>query len=125
MADEDREDMLYHGTTWEVAQVILATRKFEYRETYFAATRELAEFFARRSSSRRPGQAPAIVRIALYHADVEVWRKNRLVQSKGFDEGDQPSLTGKTQLIFSAEEMKFLNRDMFSADLAIEPVDIK
>jgi hypothetical protein len=122
MPDEDREETLYHGTTRDVAQEILATRKFQQQETYFASTRALAEFFAKRSSSKRAGHGPAVVRVVLYRSDLELWKRNRLVRSKGFDEGDQPSLYCKTQLVFSAEAMRFLNRDMFPGDLAVESI---
>ena len=125
MSDEDREETLYHGTTRDVAQEILATRKFQQQETYFAPTRALAEFFAKRSNSKRAGHGPAVVRVVLYHTDLELWKRNRLVTSKGFDEGDQPNLYGKTQLVFSAEAMRFLNRDMFAGDLTVEAVELK
>jgi hypothetical protein len=60
--------------------------------------------------------------VVLYRSDLELWKRNRLVRSKGFDVGDQPSLYCKTQLVFSAEAMRFLNRDMFPGDLAVESI---
>lgn len=122
MDEEDKEEVIYHGTTADVAQIILATKRFELRDTYFAQNRELAQYFARRSASRRPAHNPVLVRIVLYRSDLGLWKRNRLIQSKGFDEADQTQLRGKTQLVFSAEGMKFLNRAMFPDDLAIEPV---
>ncbi|OUM00876.1 hypothetical protein A8M77_19510 [Variovorax sp. JS1663] len=51
--DNERETTLYHGTTLDVAEHILARKQFEARETYFAATRDLACLFAIRSSRKR------------------------------------------------------------------------
>jgi len=124
MADEDQEETLYHGTTYDVAQRIFARKAFEARETYFSSTRELAEFFARRSSAKsRAGHGPAVLKIVLYQSDLNAWKQNRLVLSKGFSEGDRPDLRGKTQLVFSAEAIRLLNLNMFADDLLIEPVE--
>lgn len=120
--DDDRETSLYHGTTLDAAQAIVAQRKFDSRDTtFFSATREIAEFFAVRSSKKHSrNQAPAIVRVALYESDLKNWRRNKWVQSKGFDDGDAPALHGKTQLLFSAEGIRMLNTYMFPDGIAFE-----
>jgi hypothetical protein len=124
MDDEDKQETLYHGTTYDVAQRIFAQKAFEARETYFAATRELAAFFARRACAKsKSGHGAAVLKVVLYQSDLKLWKQNRLVLSKGFSEGDRPDLHGKTQLVFSAEAMRFLNRDMFPDDLLVEPVE--
>lgn len=123
MEDDGKEETLYHGTTYDVAQKIFAQKKFDLQETYFASTRELAEFFAVRSCGKRAGaHVAAVIRVVLYESDLKIWKQNRLVRSSGFSEGDRPELRGKTQLIFSAEAIRFLNRDMFSGELRIEQV---
>jgi hypothetical protein len=123
MDDEEKEEALYHGTTYEVAQKVFAQKAFDLRETHFSSTRELAEFFAARScAKRKDGHAPAVLKVVLYASDLKTWKRNRLVRSSGFSEGDRVDLQGKTQLIFSAEAMRFLNRDMFPSDLLIEHV---
>ncbi len=121
--DDEREEVLYHGTTYDVAQLIFAQKKFALIDTYFASTRSLAEYFAHRSAEKRSHQVPpAVLRVVLYEADLKKWTKNRLVSSAPFDESDQTALFGKTQLVFKGEAMRFLNRDMFPGDLSIEPV---
>lgn len=123
MGDDEQEETLYHGTTYDVAQKIFAQKAFELRETYFSSTRELAEFFAVRSSAKRKdGHAPAVLKVVLYASDLKTWRQNRLVRSSGFSQSDRADLQGKTQLVFSAEAMRFLNRDMFPGELLIQPV---
>lgn len=121
--DDERETVIYHGTTLDVAQVILAVKKFDERKTWFAATRELAIHFARRSRDKqRLPQSPAILKVVLYESDLARYRRNKVVVSTGFDEGDDPHLRGKTQLVFTPDGMRFLNRDMFNSDMAIEVV---
>jgi hypothetical protein len=107
-----------------VAQKIFAQRRFEAQITYFSSTRALAEYFAIRSYGKRNTKhSPAVIRITLYESDLKQWRQNRLVDSSGFSEGDRPELHGKTQLIFNAEAIRFLNRDMFHNDMQIEPIN--
>ena len=121
--DDDREETLYHGTTYDVAQKICAQKKFELQGTYFASTRELAEFFAIRSCGKRSGaHLPAILRVVLYESASKTRKRSRLVISTGFSDGDRADLQGKTQLLFSAEAVRFLNRDMFPGDLKVEQV---
>jgi hypothetical protein len=123
MDDAEREQALDHGTTSDVAQRILAQKAFEVRETYFASTRQLAAFFALRSCAKAKSRhAPAVLKVVLYESDLETWKQNRLVVSKGFSEGDRPDLRGQTQLVFSAEAMRLLNKDMFRDDLVVERV---
>lgn len=120
--DDVRETIIFHGTTLDVALAIVAQKKFEARgTTFFSATRDVAEFFALRSREKRSrNQAPAVIRAVLYESDLKTWRTGKLVQSKGFDEGDAPALHGKTQLLFSAEGVRLLNTYMFSDLLALE-----
>ena len=121
MDEDEREEVMYHGTTYDVAQSICARKTFEQRETHFASTRDLALLFATRSSSkRRLGVTPALVKVVLYESDLKRWIRNGLVRSCGFDEGDQPSLRGKTQLIFGPGAIEHLNRYMFKEDLSVE-----
>jgi hypothetical protein len=123
MEDDEKEEVLYHGTTHDVAQLIFAQKKFELIETYFASTRSLAEHFALRSAARRSHKVPpAVLRIVLYESDLKQWIKSKLVRRCGFDENDHTELYGKTQLIFNGEAVRFLNRFMFPGDLSIEPV---
>jgi len=118
---EERETALYHGTTLDVAELIVARKSFDCRETFFASTRELARYFAVHSTGKvRRAQSPAIVRVALYETDLNDWKRNRLVASTSFDEGDATALRGKTQLVFSSEGIRMLNSHMFSGDLAFE-----
>ena len=120
--DDDRETALYHGTTLDAAQLIVAQRKFESRgPTFFSSTREVAEFFAVRSSEKRSrSQAPAVVRVVLYESDLKDWEKGRHVVSKGFDDGDAAALYGKTQISFSAEGIRLLNTYMFGDAISLE-----
>ena len=121
--DSDREARLFHGTTFDVAQKVLAQKAFELRETYFASTRELAELFATRTSRKHSiVRAPAVIVVVLYESDLKSWQRNKLVATRGFSDGDRPEFRGQTQMVFSAEAVRFLNRDMFSGDLAIEAV---
>lgn len=121
--EDEREEVLYHGTTHDVAQLIFAQKKFELAETYFASTRSLAEYFAFRSAKKRSHKVPPVVlRIVLYESDLKQWIKGKLVTSCGFDETDNTALYGKTQLIFNGEAVRLLNRFMFPGDLSIEPV---
>lgn len=122
--DDEREEVLYHGTTYDVAQKILAQRRFDAQDTFFASTRALAEYFALRSYAKRNStHPPVIIRVTLYESDLKRWRQNRLVKSSDFSEGDHPELQGKTQLKFNAEAIRFLNRDMFHSDMHIEPIN--
>lgn len=125
MNEVDREEVIYHGTTWEIAQYIEGKGEFEQREgeTFFAARRELAEFFARRTCAKHPGGTPAIIKITVYAEDLARWKKNRMLISRGFDEGDRPDLRGHTQLAFKAEGIRFLNRDML--DWSIEQLEMR
>ena len=122
--EEDREEVLYRGTTYDAAQKVFAQKCFEIRETHFASSRELAEYFAVRSCGKRSGAShPAVIRVVLYESDLRLWKRNKYVRSTDFSEGDRPELRGKTQLIFSAEGMRFLNTYMFPADLRVEQID--
>lgn len=122
MANEEseREEILYHGTTQRVAESILKSQSFNEQETFFASLKDLADYFAKRSDSKNPDQGgPAVVKVVLYESDMKLWVKNKVVKKKGFDEGDAPELKDKTQLIFSAQAMEYLNRDMFKDELKI------
>lgn len=120
MEDDEREEILYHGTTHDVAQRILAQKKFDERETFFASTRELAAIFAQRSKSKRRSDfQPVVIQVALYQSDLDDWLKNKLVQSIGFDAGDHPDLRSKTQLKFKSEGVRLLNKYMFSDALQV------
>lgn len=122
--DDERETVLYHGTTYDVAQSILSKRSFEHQTTYFSSTRDLAKYFALRACAKRNKERlPAIIRVSLYEADLQLWRQNKLVGSRGFSEGDKPELQGKTQLVFNSDAVRFLNRDMFPDDMHIEQIE--
>ena len=121
MGDDDRETILFHGTTVEVARNILATRGFEQQSTFFAPTKELAMYFAHRACGRTSNaRRPAVVKVPLYEADLDRWTRNRLVDRRGFDEGDRPELRGQTQLIFSAEAVRLLNAHSFTDEWTVE-----
>lgn len=125
MADNDaeREEVLYRGATYDEAQRVFAQKCFEVRETHFTSSRELAEYFAVRSCGKQSGaRLPAVIRVVLYESDFRLWKRNKYVSSIGFSEGDRPELHGKTQLIFSAQGIRFLNTYMFPADLRIEQI---
>lgn len=123
MEEEEREEVLYHGTTLDVAQKILSKKAFEARETYFSSTKELALYFAQRSSLKQSeNHKPAILRLALYSSDLQNWIRNKQVKSSGFDESDKTELYGKTQLIFSAEGIRFLNTYSFKDEWRLEPI---
>lgn len=123
MENEDREENLFHGTTLEVAQRISAIKQFELRETYFASTQELANYFAVRSCGKRSeGKTPAVVKVSLYASDIKQWKVSRLITSKGFDGDDRPELKGKTQLVFSPAAMRLLNVYMFKDELSVDVV---
>lgn len=127
MQDENvRETYIYHGTTLPVAELIVAQKKFDQRQTFFSATRQLAqEFAARTCNKQRHEQSPALVKVALYESDLEDWRKCRLVSRKPFSEGDQAQFRGLTQLVFTAEGMRLLNTHMFTDELAVETIGVK
>jgi hypothetical protein len=123
--DEDEAiEILYHGTTLNIALQILAVRKFDLQATFFSSVRELAVYFSHRSRERqkRPSN-PAVLRIPVYRSDLLDWRRGRLVASKGFDEMDKLELRGKTQLIFSPEAVRLLNTYSFADEWAVEPVE--
>ena len=123
MDKEERDEVIYHGTTYEIAQLICAQKRFAPRETYFSSTRSLAELFADRACGKRAGaHVPAVVRVVLYESDLKLWKRNNQVRSIPFSEGDRRDLQGKTQLVFSEEAIRFLNRDMFPDELRVEPV---
>ena len=121
MENGEREETIYHGTTYDLAQWVLGCQKFELKETFFASTKELAFLFAERSKRKHPERGiPVVLRVVLYESDLRQWKKNGLVVPRGFDEGDQPQLRGKTQLVFSAEAVRQLNLYMFKNELSIE-----
>ncbi|HTU68379.1 MAG TPA: hypothetical protein VMF52_20720 [Steroidobacteraceae bacterium] len=123
--DDERETFIFHGTTLDVAERIVAQQQFELRETYFAETRELAKYFAIRSLGRRRHQhRPAIIRVTLYESDLRELRGARLVSSEGFGAHDAPELRAKTQLIFTPDGMHHLNVRMFKDELAFEFVNV-
>ena len=120
----EREEVIYHGTTLGIAQQIGALDQFDERETYFAATRDLAEFFARRSSTKsKTAQSPAIIRVTIYADDLRNLKQNKLLINKGFDEGDNPQLRGKSQLVFNSEGIRFLNRVLL--EMTVQPVEVR
>lgn len=124
MDDDEKQQVLYHGTTLDVAQTILAQRSFECRPTYFAINRNLAVLFANRSSAKRShAVAPAIVRVSMYASDFQQLRRGGRAQFRGFDEGDRPELRGQTQIILDSEGIRLLNRDMFADEMTIEPAN--
>ncbi|MEO8545177.1 MAG: hypothetical protein ABI434_16445 [Burkholderiaceae bacterium] len=121
--DDERETAIYHGTTLEIAQAIFGVKKFDERKTWFAATRDLAIHFAKRTRAKqRVAQSPAIVKVVLYESDLVLYKRNKVVASTGFDEDDDPLLRGKTQLVFSSDAIRFLNRDMFTNELSVEVI---
>ena len=118
---DEREDAIYHGTTLEVANRIVADKKFSEKETFFAATRDLAFYFADRSCGKKTGPGvPALIHVGLYASDLKEWTRNRLVASEGFDKDDAVGLRGKTQLIFSAEAVRLLNVYSFKDTWRVE-----
>ena len=122
--DDERQQVLYHGTTLDVAQTIQAKKSFELQSTYFAIDRNLAVLFAHRSAAKRSrAVAPAVVKVVLYASDFQQLRRGGQAKFRGFDEGDRPELRGKTQIILDYDGMRFLNRDMFSDELTIEPLN--
>ena len=122
--DEERVEVLYHGTTLDVAQKILAEQRFDLRDTFFAETRELAQLFALRSRQRaRTASRPAIIAVPVYLSDILDWKKGRLVHSKPFDDTDVPELRGKVQLKFTAGGMRFLNAHSFADEWKVIPLD--
>lgn len=124
--DDDEEDIIYHGTTLQIANEMLASRRLGERETYFARTRDLAFHFADRTCAKQArAGVPAILQIGLYRSDLKNWTLSRLVRSKGFDEGDAGELRGKTQLIFSAEGIRLLNTYSFKDSWQVEVRDKK
>lgn len=121
MENGEREETIYHGTTYELAQWVMGQQKFELKETFFASTKELAFLFAERSKRKHPERGiPVVLKVVLYQSDLMLWKKNRLVVPRGFNEGDQPQLRGQTQLVFSAEAVRQLNIYMFTNELSIE-----
>ena len=124
MEDEDRVEVLYHGTTLDVAQRILAERQFDLRDTFFAQTRELAEYFALRSRQNvSTSSRPAVIAVPVYLSDLRDWRRGRLVHSKGFDDTDAPDLRGKVQLKFTPSGMRLLNAHSFGDEWRITPLN--
>ena len=65
--EDEEEDVIYHGTELSIANNIFGIKKFaEQDATFFAATRELAFYFARRTVSKRGGNGiPAILKVIL------------------------------------------------------------
>jgi len=123
MDEDDREARLFHGTTYDVANAIVTQQRFDLKETFFTPSRELAAFFAKRTCAKvARGSQPAVVRAVLYASDLRVWKESRLWTSKGFDEGDQPMLRGKVQMVFTAEGVRLLNKYMFPSELVVERV---
>jgi hypothetical protein len=120
--DEDEAiEILYHGTTLDVAQQIFAARKFELRASFFSSVRELAVYFSGRARERHKLLAkPAVLRVPVYRSDLLDWKRGRLVASKGFDEMDKLELRGKTQLVFSPEAVRLLNTYSFTDEWAVE-----
>ncbi len=123
MMDDDEEiDVIYHGTTLQAANQIRALKRFETKTSYFAGTRDLAFYFARRSCQRRGSvlAKPAVLSIALYKSDLKDWKQARLIHSSGFDEGDAVELRGKTQMLFTGEAVRLLNVYSFKDEWRVE-----
>jgi hypothetical protein len=120
LEDDEEEDVIYHGTTLEVANKIVAAKMLEQRESWFSSTKELAFYFADRACKKRGSGVPAILRIVLYRSDLKDWIKGRLVSSIPFDETDAAGLRGKMQLVFSGDAIRLLNTHSFKDTWHVE-----
>lgn len=119
--DEDRSVIFYHGTTVPRAQSICGNQAFAPTDTYLtsAANRDLAQFFAHRTSSR-DGGPPAVVRVSIEEATISFLRQNKLMKLIRFDDGDRPELRDRSQWIISRGAVETLNRGLVEASW--EPV---
>ena len=117
----ERETKLYHGTVSEVASTILDSGDFNLQQTYFAGTRDLAEFFAKRTNGKRKFvDTPVVISVSIYESVLKTMVNNGYVTISGFDVGDHPALQGKIQYIFNYEAMKILNREMLDEPILID-----
>ncbi|OUL76765.1 hypothetical protein [Paraburkholderia hospita] len=110
MNDDERIELLYHGTSLGAAQSVCSTRKFAEQITFFTTDKALAWHFAARSCMKsRRAESPALIVNQVYLEDIQSWKQRRLVLNRPFDEGDAPQLRGKIQLKFAAEAVRLLN----------------
>jgi hypothetical protein len=123
--DEPRHEAVYHGTTDGIAHLLAAQKHFDLRQTWFAATEELAAYFAVRTWKKGGGSGkPVVLKVPLYESDLKEWRLAKHVVAIPFSDGDKSELHGKTQLVFSHEGVRLLNRYMFSTSLEILTIKI-
>ncbi len=121
MSENEREEIIYHGTTKSVADAIVKAQKFDESETYFASEKSLAQYFANRANDKRPKEGgAAVVSVKIYESDLKQWRETGSVKRLPFDKDDAPELKNKIQLVFNGTAMEQLNKVMFKDTLKVE-----